>query len=146
MSIVDPFRILGMSNFAAADRLANRIEMRLAPAVSAGMTRRDRHPIDWLITPTLQPSSLAWRPSDRRQGGPHQRLDVRRLRVEGSDEILAHAPAPELVDVIGDGRHGQLVRIGLEELRNLARHAGEPLVLRGFVPLCILRSVTDEPH
>ena len=63
---------------------------------------------------------------------PEERLQGRVALGEGGDELVPHGAVPELVDVLGDGGDALLLGIGLEEGRDLVRHAQE-LLGRGLV-------------
>ena len=65
-------------------------------------------------------------------GLPEERLQGRVAFGEGGDELVPHGAVPELVDVLGDGGDALLLGIGLEEGRDLVRHAQE-LLGRGLV-------------
>src|SRR6478735_8937996 len=70
-------------------------------------------------------SASGGRALDLGQRLAQQRWQSGRVCSEGCDEVVAHAPAPELVDMVGDRGHGLLVRVGLEELGDLAAHVRE---------------------
>src|SRR5262249_43002756 len=51
--------------------------------------------------------------------------------VQGREEFLAHAGLPEFLDVIGHAVERLVVRIGLEKLGDLVRHADQSVGLHG---------------
>lgn len=63
----------------------------------------------------------------RPQGLQHVRLEAGAAGIEMREDGLAHPGIPELLDVLGDARHGLVMALALEKLADLVRHIDQPV-------------------